>query len=71
MGMVGNLCHVFIQIVFVPSKHGVALDHIYQEITLRKLRKESELHVSLSLASVAVPAQSPQKESFLNTLVDI
>ncbi|KAF3837730.1 hypothetical protein F7725_009498 [Dissostichus mawsoni] len=43
MVMVGNLCHVFIQIVFGPSKHGVALDHIYQEITLRKLRKESEL----------------------------
>lgn len=48
-----------------------AIDHIYQEITLRRLSIESDLlKVSLSLASLALPAQSPQKENFLDTLVN-
>lgn len=71
MVMVGKLCHVFTKTGFVPSKHWVALDHIYQEITLKKLKKESDLlKVSVSLASVAVPVQSPKRESFLNTLIN-
>lgn len=68
--MEGDVSHIFTKIVFVPSKLGVALDHIYQEITLRKLRNESDLQkLCLSLASVEV--QSPQKNSFLSILVDI
>lgn len=71
MLMMGKLSHVFTKIVFVPLKHGVAIDHIYQEITLRRLSIESDLlKVSLSLASLALPAPSPQKENFLSTLVD-
>lgn len=66
MVMMGKLSHVFTKIVFVPLKHGVAIDHIYQEITLRRLSIESDL----SLASLALPAPSPQKENFLSTLVD-
>lgn len=70
--MEGDVSHVFTKIVFVPSKLGVALDHIYQEITLRKLRNESDLQkLCLSHASVVAPVQSPQKNSFLSTLVDI
>lgn len=72
MVMVGNHCHAFIKTVFVLSEHGVALDDIYQDITLRELRKDSDLQkVSLLLVLVAMPRQSPQKENYLNTWVGI
>ena len=42
--VMGNLCHVFTEIVFVPLKHGVALDlsrNHYQETQERVRSAES------------------------------
>lgn len=53
MVIVGNHFHASVKIVCVFSEHGAALDHIYQDI---KLRKPPDLQkVFILLVLVAMP----------------
>ena len=65
--VMGNLCHVFTEIVFVPLKHGVALDlsrNHYQE-TQERVRSAESLSFTCQCCSAS--AISTEREFFLST----